>query len=907
MRAVSELTDTNGPLVVDLGSAERSELSMLGARGRACAELARLGLPVPAGFVITAAACRGFVDNGDAPGGLWPEVERAVEALEERSGRRLGDPDHPLLLSVHADDGTPDLTETRVVGVGMTDAVVRTLADRGSGLFGWDTYCTLARTYGRAVLGIGPAHFEDAATRFGVHARGAGSPADLESLRALAEHLGVLVRELGGEDVPQDAMTQLRRAVDAVALSGTREDSPAWPSPRRESAGGVMVVELVSGTRGPRSGRGIAYSRNPATGSPGINGDYVPLAAGQDAVRSSPEAVGLAELRVLEPAVHAALQSHLATVEARLGDLSEIDFVVEQGRLWILSAGPAGSGPAAAFRVAAALVDEGLISLDTALERVDGGQLEALLRPAFAHDEKALPVVRGLAASTGAAIGQLALDTRTTLGWAALGLPVVVAETPSGVLDDPALRSAHAVISATGGLASRAAVVAREEGRPCVAGLRGMSVDTATRTLTLPNGIQLREGSVVSVDGGTGEVYEGARRTRRSPVAAALYGSAGSSEDSAASAVIRLLAHADRVRHLEVHANAETPEEARIARRLGAQGIGLCRTEHMLLGPRRELVERLVTGDERRGALAEIESLTLSGFTAILEAMDGLPVVVRLLDPPLHEFLPDLVDLSVRTALAEERGVVDERLIRRLVAVRRWRETNPTMGLRGVRILTVLPQIVDAQVRALAQATIGLQARGLTPRPRIMIPLVADVAELTAARTRVERIVDEVAAEHGVDLEVPVGVMIELPRAALTAAEMARSADFFSFGTNDLTQMSWGIFHDDAEATFLRAYRQEGILRYDPFDTIDEAGVGRLVRLAAEEGRRAKPGLGLGACGKHAEDPGSVGFFDRVGLDYLSCPPHRVPLIRLEAGRQALRRVAADPTGAPPPSEENRR
>jgi pyruvate,orthophosphate dikinase len=358
--------------------------------------------------------------------------------------------------------------------------------------------------------------------------------------------------------------------------------------------------------------------------------------------------------------------------------------------------------------------------------------------------------------------------------------------------------------------------------------------------------------------------------------------------------VTRLLAHADGIRHLEVHANAETPEEARIARRLGAQGIGLCRTEHLLLGPRREIVERLVTGDERNGALAAIESLTLAAFTAILEAMDGLPVVVRLLDPPLHEFLPDLVDLSVQTALAEERGLVDARLERRLLAVRRWRETNPTMGLRGVRILTVLPQIVDAQVRALAQATLALRMRGMSPRPQIMIPLVADVAELIAARRRVERIIAEVTRERGVDLDVPVGVMIELPRAALTAAAMAQAADFFSFGTNDLTQMCWGISHDDAEATFLRAYRQEGILEDDPFESIDESGVGRLVRLAAEEGRSAKPTLRLGACGKHAEDPGSVGFFARAGLDYLSCPPRRIPIVRLEAGRQAVHRATVD-------------
>jgi pyruvate,orthophosphate dikinase len=762
----------------------------------------------------------------------------------------------------------------------MTHDVARGLGDRGADLFARQTLAQLATTYGTTVLGIGAGHFE----------RDSGAvPTTGDADSAGAELLDVL-RELGGEELPQDAMTQLRRAIDAVVRACLRADPRQPPSDSRPEVA-LTVEQLVSGTRGSRSGGGLAFSRNPATGGPGVHGDYHRSRTVEDGGATRPgRTLPLAELLREEPALHAELSSCLGRLERHLRDLAEADFIIEEGRLWITDARPARRSGTAAFRVAVSLVDLGLIDLDEALVRVDGKQLETLLLPALRLGDRDTALLQGVAASPGAVVGQLAIDGRTALAWAALGLPVVLALQDDDSDDVAVLEAAKAIITVSGGLGSRAALAARRLGRPCVTGLRAMTLDPAQRAVILPDGTRLGEGSVLAVDGGTGEVFDGARPTEPSAVAAALPGGRPPSphRDPTVTAALRLLAHADMTRHLRVLANAETPEEARIARRLGAEGIGLCRTEHMLLGPRRELVERIVTGEERDGALSAIRSQARAGFTAILEAMDGLPVVVRLLDPPLHEFLPDLVDLSVRTALAEERGHVDEQLTRRLRAVRRWRETNPMMGLRGVRILTVLPQIVDAQVGALAEATLALRARGLSPRPQIMIPLVADVAELAAARSRVESIVAEVAEQHGTDLAVPVGVMIELPRAALTASAMARSADFFSFGTNDLTQSSWGISHDDAEASFLKAYRQAGILRDDPFDTLDEEGVGRLVRLAAVEGRATKPELGLGACGKHAEDPASVGFFARAGLDYLSCPPHRIPVVRLEAGRQAL-------------------
>ena len=430
--------------------------------------------------------------------------------------------------------------------------------------------------------------------------------------------------------------------------------------------------------------------------------------------------------------------------------------------------------------------------------------------------------------------------------------------------------------------------MARGLGRTCVTGVEGLLVDPVARVATLPGGVTLLEGTVVSVDGTAGEVYAGQREIEPSAVSTAIEEGAAHSDDPTVRAVLTLLAQADLRRRLGVMANAETPDEARMARRFGAEGIGLCRTEHMLLGERRVLVERLVTDEDREGALAEIEALAHAEFTALLETMEGLPVVVRLLDPPMHEFLPDLVDLSVTVALAEEHGSVEPALERRLSTTSRWHESNPMLGLRGVRLLTVLPQIIDVQVRALAEATVELRAGGHDVRPELMVPLVADVAELTSARTRMEGIVAEVARAHDTTLHLPIGVMVELPRAALTAAELARHADFFSFGTNDLTQTTWGISRDDAEANFLAAYREAGLLTTDPFKTIDEEGVGALVQLAARDGRRTCPDLGLGACGEHAGDPASIAFFARAGVDHLSCSPPRIPVVRLEAGRQAV-------------------
>jgi pyruvate,orthophosphate dikinase len=874
MTAPEEWTSDAGPLVLDLLDAAPSQVDELGRAPAELAELGRIGMPVPAGFVITTRAARAL-SRGAAPDGLWPEVARALDGIEQRSGLRLGDPARPLLLSVTAPAPGPAVT---VEGIGMTDAVLAGLDEQGAGRFARATHATLLRSYARNVLGLAPEHFDD------------DSRAEPRTL----------LRDLAGEDLPQDALTQLRRAVDALVLSSRnrRRDAreaglPEPPPPA------LLVVQVVSGDRGPRSGSGVASTRDPVTGAAGLVGDYLPEAAASELAHAGLVPVPLSQLRLLEPEAHAELVRLAGRLESHRRDLREVDFVIEQGRLWIVRDRAGRRSAQAAFRIATDLVDEGLIDLDEALSRVEGARLQTLLTPVFRPAPLLGATVRAVGASPGSAIGELVLDSTTALLWSAQGRSVVLALDHPHPDDTAGIRVSHAVLTSRGGRLIEPASVARELGVPCVTHVGGMSIDSVARILILPDGLRIEEGALLSVDGTTGRISKGSRESQPSPVARALQASPGGPppRDPTTRSVVRLLDHADSRRRLEVHANAETPEEARIARRLGAQGIGLCRTENLLLGPRRELMERLLTGEKREGALEEIEAFTYTEFSSILEAMDGLPVVVRLLDPPLHEFLPDLVDLSVETALAQERGEVDERQIQRLLAVRLLRETNPLLGLRGVRILTVLPQIADVQVRALARATVSLRARGLHPAPEIMIPLVADVAELDVARSRIERIIDEVARAHSVSLDLPVGVMIELPRAALTAWALAASADFFSFGTNDLTQTCWGISRDDAEASFLRAYREAGILTWDPFVTIDECGVGRLVNLAAQEGRAAKPKLRMGACGRHAEDPGSVGFFARVGLDYLSCSALRIPVIRLEAGRQA---VANRPGHRPP-------
>jgi len=892
------------PFVVAFAEGDMSMSDLMGGKGANLAEMTRLGLPVPHGFTITTAACRHYLTLGREPEDLDHQVGIHLAQLENMTGRRLGNPADPLLVSVRsgAKRSMPGMMET-VLNVGLTDAVIPGLVARGGERFAWDCYRRLVQMYGRTVLGVDGELFEVALV---AARREAGVVSDTEldaaSLKKLtSDFRRTLVTEVG-EDLPQDPREQIRRTIDAVFAS--------WNVPRAmtyrkhqgigDDAGtAVNIVEMVYGNTGPDSGSGVCFTRDPASGEPGVYGDYLPNAQGEDVVNGSRTPLPLQDLADHAPAVYEQLMGHLRTLETHYRDLCDVEFTVEDGTLWILQTRVGKRSPAAAFTVASAMVSEGLIDLDEALRRVDGYQLESLLHPRFMSAEGELLLATGLAASPGAAVGEVVFDAQTAVSQAAEGRNVVLMRTETSADDVGGMLAAVAIVTARGGRTSHAAVVARGIGRTCVAGVDGLVIDLDARSAVCPGG-SIKEGDTVSVDGTTGKIFRGALAVRQSQVAELLEKQADDGSgteqaepvpDSLAAAVLQLLAHADHRRLIGVRANAETSTDALRARRLGAEGIGLCRTEHMLLGERAVLVEHMVLGDEsdRAAALADIEELAHTDFLDILRAMDGLPVVVRLLDPPLHEFLPDLTELSVEVALNNAPGgTPDPEATRRLAGVRRWHEGNPMLGLRGVRLLTVVPELIEAQVRALATATLELRAAGMDPRPELMVPLVADPAELSAAAARMRGAIESASATDGATLKIPIGVMIELPRAALTADRLALDADFFSFGTNDLTQTTWGMSRDDAEGAFLAEYRESGLLDVDPFMTLDDVGVGRLVRIAVEEGRRARPDLGLGVCGEHAGDPISIRRLVSIGVDYVSCSPPRVPIARLEGGRAVV-------------------
>ena len=890
-------------LIVAFADGDASMADSLGGKGAGLAQMTRLGLPVPAGFTVTTEACRAYLAAGSEPPRLADELALALGQLEQRSGQRLGDPAVPLLVSVRsgARFSMPGMMET-ILNVGLNDEVVVTLSAARGAKFAWDSYRRLVQMYGRTVLGIDGELFEARLRRERAAAQVAtDQELSAERLEAVTQDFRELLRARAGEDLPQDAYEQLHRSVLAVFDSWTGERARRYRAHEHiaEDLGtAVNIVQMVFGNSGPRSGSGVCFTRNPATGEPTPYGDYLVDAQGEDVVNGSRQTMGLAALAVREPALHEELRRHLQVLERYYRDLCDVEFTIEDGQLWILQTRVGKRSAAAAFRIACDLVDEGVIDLDEALSRVDGHQLAALLHPAFAGNTGQPPAAHGLAASPGAAAGRAVFDSATAMTWAARGEQVVLVRPETSADDLGGLLAATAVVTARGGLTSHAAVVARGFGKTCVTGVEGLEVDSTLRTATLPGGHQLVEGDPLSVDGTTGEVFLGSREVVPSTCASAIRRwSKAPSEGSApylletdpvVRSVGRLLAHADLRRTCTVRANAETASDARAARELGAEGIGLARTEHMLLGDRRILVEQVVTGADRDTALHTIEALARAEFEQILEEMDGLPTVVRLLDPPLHEFLPDLVELEVRDAVRRAGSGVDVGVQERLGLVRRWHEQNPMLGLRGVRLLAVVPELVTAQVRALAEAAAALRQRGLDPRPEVMIPLVADVGELEAALVKVRAEVVQVATARGIDLDIPLGVMIELPRAALTAGRLAEQVDFFSFGTNDLTQTTWGMSRDDAESSFLAVYRAAGTLAFDPFSTLDDEGVGRLIRFAVTEGRLARPSLGLGVCGEHAGDPASIHSLLASGVDYLSCSPPRVPVARLEAGRFAV-------------------
>ncbi|MFC9506915.1 pyruvate, phosphate dikinase [Streptomyces sp. NPDC057002] len=892
--------------VYDFTEGNKDLKDLLGGKGANLAEMTNLGLPVPPGFTITTEACKVYLDSGEEPAALRDEVSAHLDALEARMGKKLGQADDPLLVSVRsgAKFSMPGMMDT-VLNIGLSDKSVQGLAKQaGDDRFAWDSYRRLIQMFGKTVLGVDGELFEDA-LEAAKAAKKVTVDTELEAadLKKLVTKFKKIVKAEAGRDFPQSPREQMDLAIHAVFDSWNTDRAKLYRRQERiphDLGTAVNVCSMVFGNLGPDSGTGVAFTRDPASGHQGVYGDYLQNAQGEDVVAGIRNTVPLADLEQIDKKSYDQLMQIMETLENHYKDLCDIEFTIERGVLWMLQTRVGKRTAGAAFRIATQLVDQGLIDEAEALTRVNGAQLAQLMFPRFDESAKVEQVGRGIAASPGAAVGKAVFDSYTAVKWSRSGEKVILIRRETNPDDLDGMIAAEGILTSRGGKTSHAAVVARGMGKTCVCGAEELEVDTKRRRMTVPGGHVVEEGDVVSIDGSSGKVYLGEVPVVPSPVVEYFEGRMHPGADDAdelVEAVHRMMAFADRKRRLRVRANADNAEDALRARRFGAQGIGLCRTEHMFLGDRRELVERLILADtqnEREESLKELLPLQKQDFVQLFESMDGLPVTVRLLDPPLHEFLPDITELSVRVALAESRQEPHENELRLLQAVHRLHEQNPMLGLRGVRLGLVIPGLFTMQVRAIAEAAAERKAAKGDPRAEIMIPLVGTVQELEIVREEADKVIAEVEAASGAQLKLSIGTMIELPRAALTAGQIAEAAQFFSFGTNDLTQTVWGFSRDDVEASFFTAYLEKGIFGVSPFETIDRDGVGSLVKLAAEAGRETRPDLKLGVCGEHGGDPESVHFFHEVGLDYVSCSPFRIPVARLEAGRAAVRSQGSD-------------
>ncbi|MEU6521272.1 pyruvate, phosphate dikinase [Streptomyces sp. NPDC046924] len=892
--------------VYDFTEGNKDLKDLLGGKGANLAEMTNLGLPVPPGFTITTEACKVYLDSGEEPAALRDEVSAHLDALEAAMGKKLGQAEDPLLVSVRsgAKFSMPGMMDT-VLNIGLSDTSVQGLAEQaGDERFAWDSYRRLIQMFGKTVLGVDGDLFEDA-LEAAKAAKKVTVDTELEAadLKKLVTKFKKIVKTEAGRDFPQDPREQMDLAIHAVFDSWNTDRAKLYRRQERiphDLGTAVNVCSMVFGNLGPDSGTGVAFTRDPASGQQGVYGDYLQNAQGEDVVAGIRNTVPLADLEQIDKKSYDQLMQIMETLENHYKDLCDIEFTIERGQLWMLQTRVGKRTAGAAFRIATQLVDQGLIDEAEALTRVTGAQLAQLMFPRFDEEAKVEKIGRGIAASPGAAVGKAVFDSYTAVKWSRSGEKVILVRRETNPDDLDGMIAAEGILTSRGGKTSHAAVVARGMGKTCVCGAEELEVDTKRRRMTVPGGHVVEEGDLISIDGSTGKVYLGEVPVVPSPVVEYFEGRMHPGADDAdelVEAVHRMMAFADRKRRLRVRANADNAEDALRARRFGAQGIGLCRTEHMFLGDRRELVERLILADteaEREECLKALLPHQKQDFVELFEAMDGLPVTVRLLDPPLHEFLPDITELSVRVALAESRQEPHENELRLLQAVHRLHEQNPMLGLRGVRLGLVIPGLFTMQVRAIAEAAAERRAAKGDPRAEIMIPLVGTVQELEIVREEADQVIEEVEQTTGTRLKLAIGTMIELPRAALTAGQIAEAAEFFSFGTNDLTQTVWGFSRDDVEASFFTAYLEKGIFGVSPFETIDKDGVGSLVKLAAEAGRATRPGLKLGVCGEHGGDPESVHFFHQVGLDYVSCSPFRIPVARLEAGRAAVTSNGSD-------------
>ena len=893
--------------VYDFSEGDKSMKDLLGGKGANLAEMTKLGLPVPPGFTITTEACRAYLKDSTVPESLATEVTRALRGVEDKMGRRLGDPSDPLLVSVRsgAKFSMPGMMET-VLNIGLNDESVLGLAAvSGNERFAWDSYRRLIQMFGKTVLDIDGDLFSDALDDLKA-ARGVKGDTELnaEDLKGLVETFKGIVKEQTGHDFPQDPRTQMDMGIEAVFRSWNTERARIYRRRERiphDLGTAVNICTMVFGNMGENSGTGVCFTRDPSSGHSGVYGDYLENAQGEDVVAGIRNTLALSDLERINKPVYDELRAIMRKLETHYRDMCDIEFTIERGKLWMLQTRVGKRTAAAAFRIATQLLGEKLITRDEALGRVTGDQLTQLMFPQFdAKADKDL-IARGMAASPGAAVGKIAFNNAQAIEAASEGVKTVLVRRETNPDDLPGMVAAEGVLTARGGKTSHAAVVARGMGKTCVCGAESLVIDEAAGTVTIGD-LVLTADDTIAIDGQTGEIFRGEVPVTDSPVTTYLAegleaGLAAAGDDEGTrelvEAVDKLLSHADKVRRLRVRANADTPLDSKRAIEFGAEGIGLCRTEHMFLGERRPLVERAILSapesEERQAAFDELEKLQKQDFLEMLEVMDGKSMTVRLIDPPLHEFMPALIELETKVAVGKATGTLDPADEAMLVEVRRMHEQNPMLGLRGVRLGIYLPGLFALQMRALCEAAAELVGRGLDPRPEIMVPLVGSVRELQLVREEAEGIIASVASSRGVDLSgVSIGAMIELPRAAMTAEDLAEEADFFSFGTNDLTQTVWGFSRDDVEGVFFPQYIEAGIFGVSPFESIDVHGVGTLVSEGVRRARSTKPNIKLGVCGEHGGDPQSIHFFHNVGLDYVSCSPFRVPVARLEAGRAAV-------------------